>query len=143
MRLGSMVWLMRIRFYEESTEEYIFDGSNACLTGMGIGLLASAAIAMSQSMSDIPLAGAEAVRTAFRLGVLVDEVSQNLEPREEGSSPDTWAIVVTGVNESGVQKELDTIQSKIVSRLVQQTLSSKADGSSRPFLNPARSSLVR
>lgn len=109
---------MRIRFYEESTEEYIFDGSNACLTGMGIGLLASSAIAMSQSMSDIPLAGAEAVRVAFRLGVLVDEVSQNLEPREEGSSPDTWAIVVTGVNEAGVQKELDTIQSKTVSSRV-------------------------
>lgn len=120
MRPDWMVWLMRIRFYEESTEEYIFDGSNACLTGMGIGLLASAAIAMSQSMSDIPLAGAEAVRTAFRLGVLVDEVSQNLEPREEGSSPDTWAIVVTGVNEAGVQKELDTIQSKTARPLVQR-----------------------
>ncbi|KAI4146620.1 MAG: hypothetical protein L6R39_003393 [Caloplaca ligustica] len=101
-----------VGFYEESTEEYIFDASNACLTGMGIGLLASSAISMSQSMSDIPLAGAEAVRIAFRLGVLVDEVSQNLEPREEGTSPDTWAIVVTGVTESGVQKELNTIQSK-------------------------------
>ena len=104
-----------LSFYEESNEEYIFDASNSCLTGMGIGLLASSAIAMSQSMSDIPLAGAEAVRIAFRLGVLVDEVSQNLEPREEGSSPDTWAIVVTGVTESGVQKELDAIQTKIVS----------------------------
>lgn len=82
---------------------------------MGIGLLAASAIAISQSMSDIPFSGAEAVRVAFRLGVLVDEVSQNLEPREEGSSPDTWAIVVTGVTESGVQKELDTIQSKVVS----------------------------
>lgn len=102
-------------FYEESNEEYIFDASNSCLTGVGIGLLASSAIAMSQSMSDIPVAGAEAVRIAFRLGVLVDEVSQNLEPREEGSSPDTWAIVVTGVTEPGVQKELDTIQSKVVS----------------------------
>ncbi|KAI4215145.1 MAG: hypothetical protein LQ351_002460 [Letrouitia transgressa] len=101
-----------IGYYEESTDEYIFDASNACLTGMGIGLLASAAIAMSQSISDIPLAGAEVVRIAFRLGVVVDEVSQNLEPREEGTSPDTWAIVVTGVNEEGVQKELDTIQSK-------------------------------
>ena len=104
-----------IRYHEKSTEEYIFDGSNACLTGMGIGLLAASAIAISQSMSDIPLAGAEAVRTAFRLGVLVDEVSQNLEPREEGNSPDTWAIVVTGVTEASVQKELDSIQSKIVS----------------------------
>ncbi|KAL8989971.1 MAG: hypothetical protein Q9177_001265 [Variospora cf. flavescens] len=103
-----------VGFYEESAEEYVFDASNACLTGMGIGLLASSAIAMSQSMSDIPLAGAEAVRIAFRLGVLVDEVSQNLEPREEGSSPDTWAIVVTGVTESGVQQELDTIQSRTI-----------------------------
>ncbi|KAL8743164.1 MAG: hypothetical protein Q9190_004459 [Brigantiaea leucoxantha] len=101
-----------IGFYEESTDEYVFDASNACLTGMGIGLLATAAVSMSQSISDIPLAGAEVVRIAFRLGVVVDEVSQNLEPREEGTSPDTWAIVVTGVTAEGVQKELDTIQTK-------------------------------
>ena len=82
---------------------------------MGIGLLATAAVSMSQSISDIPLAGAEVVRIAFRLGVVVDEVSQNLEPREEGTSPDTWAIVVTGVTAEGVQKELDTIQTKTVS----------------------------
>ncbi|KAL8872794.1 MAG: hypothetical protein Q9174_001638 [Haloplaca sp. 1 TL-2023] len=115
---GSLLCVLEIAtfvgYYEKSTEEYIFDGSNACLTGMGIGLLAASAIAISQSMSDIPLAGAEAVRTAFRLGVLVDEISQNLEPREEGSSPDTWAIVVTGVTEASVQKELDNIQSRIV-----------------------------
>ncbi|KAL8708708.1 MAG: hypothetical protein Q9220_006433 [cf. Caloplaca sp. 1 TL-2023] len=102
-----------IGYYERLQGEYIFDGSNACLTGMGIGLLAASAISISQSISDIPLAGAQAVRIAFRLGVLVDEVSQNLEPREEGTSPDTWAIVITGVTESSVQGELDSIQSAV------------------------------
>ena len=42
---------------------------------MGIGLLATAAVSLSRSLADIPLAGAEVIRVAFRLGVLVDEVS--------------------------------------------------------------------
>jgi monodictyphenone polyketide synthase len=85
------------------------------LTGLGIGLLASAAVSLSPSLTDIPFSGAEVVRVAFRLGVLVDEVSQNLEPRDPTGPPNTWACVVPDVRPADVQKELDTIQTKEVS----------------------------
>lgn len=65
----------------------------------------------------MPLAGAEVVRIAFRLGVLVNEVSQNLQPRQvstEGGSGDSWAYVVPGVAINEVQNELDLIQTAVV-----------------------------
>jgi hypothetical protein len=85
------------------------------LTGLGIGLLASAAVSLSPSLTDIPFSGAEVVRVAFRLGVLVDEVSQNLEPRDLNGPPNTWAYVVADVRAEDVQKELDAIQRTEVS----------------------------
>lgn len=77
--------------------------------------MASAAVSLSPTLADIPLAGAEVVRVAFRLGILVDEVSQNLEPRDLTSSPDTWACVVPEVAADDVQKELDAIHTRDVS----------------------------
>ncbi|KAI9819844.1 MAG: Type I Iterative PKS [Pycnora praestabilis] len=100
----------RVEYFEECPNEYTFEASNSCVMGMGMGLLASTAISLSPNLPDIPLAGAEVVRIAFRLGILVDEISQNLEPREEGSTPGTWAYVITEVTEALVQKELDALQ---------------------------------
>ena len=59
----------------------------------------------------MPLAGAEVVRLAFRLGVLVDEVSQNLQSRQtlEAGPGDSWAYVVPDVTADEVQRELDAI----------------------------------
>jgi monodictyphenone polyketide synthase len=72
-------------------------------------------VSLSPSLADIPLAGAEVVRVAFRLGVLVDEVSQNLEPRGLSGSPDTWASVVPNVEAGDVQAVLDAIHAREVS----------------------------
>ncbi len=77
--------------------------------------MASAAVSLSPTLADIPLAGAEVVRVAFRLGVLVDEISQNLEPRDLTGSPDSWACVVPDVAADDVQKELDAIHNREVS----------------------------
>lgn len=88
---------------------------NTYLTGLGIGLLATAAVSVSPTLEDLPFAGAEAVRIAFRLGVLVQEMSQNLEPRDESGSPDPWASVVVGVKTEEVQAELDAIHAREVS----------------------------
>lgn len=59
------------------------------------------------------------VRVAFRLGILVDEVSQNLQPRDATgiASPDSWAYVLPDVAPEAVQKELDAIYAREVSRL--------------------------
>ena len=79
-----------------------------------MGLLASTAVSLSPTLADLPLAGAEVVRIAFRLGVQVEEVSQNLEPREDSGKPDTWACVMTGVGPEEVQKELNAIHTREV-----------------------------
>lgn len=53
------------------------------------------------------------VTIAFRLGVVVDRVSQNLQPRlaKADSGPgDSWAYVIPDVSPEEIQKELDTIQ---------------------------------
>ncbi|ESZ98980.1 putative polyketide synthase [Sclerotinia borealis F-4128] len=82
-----------------------------CLAGLGTGLISTAAFSLSPTLANLPLAGAQAIRVAFRLGVLVTEVSQNLQPRQvsDGSTKDSWAYVVPNVAASEVQKELDAI----------------------------------
>ena len=62
------------------------------------------------------MTGAQVIRQAFRLGVLVDEVSQTLQPRDlmDNGNPDTWAYVLPDVSATEVQQELDLIQEKAV-----------------------------
>ena len=83
-------------------------------------MLATAAVSLSRTLADIPVAGAEVVRVAFRLGVLVDEVSRNLEPRDllGTESPDSWAYVLPDVKPEEIQKELDTFHAKEVSHFI-------------------------
>lgn len=87
-----------------------FEGQS--LTGLGIGLLASTAISLSPSLSDLPLAGADAIRVALRLGFLVSRISEGLESRDLSQSPDTWAYVVHGVDHTTAQKELDSFHAR-------------------------------
>jgi hypothetical protein len=104
-------------YHENFHDKYDFDTENMSVTGLGIGLLASAAVSISPTLTDIPFAGAEVVRIAFRLGVHVDEVSQNLEARDLTGPPKTWAYVVPHATVEDVQNELDTIQTTEVSLL--------------------------
>ncbi|KAH8701023.1 putative polyketide synthase [Talaromyces proteolyticus] len=96
----------------ESFPEEFGDTTNACLAGLGIGLLASTAISLSSTLVDFPLAGADVVRLAFRLGIHVLAVSENLEARDLSETPDTWAYVVHNVNPDDAQKELDFMYSR-------------------------------
>lgn len=80
---------------------------------MGIGLLSATAVSMSSTLAHLPAAGAEVVRCAFRLGILVDSVSQNLEARSLEGSRSSWAYVVTDLSEAEVQKELDSLNREI------------------------------
>lgn len=104
----------RFRYYEINPKHYDADSATRYLAGLGIGLLATAAVSLSGNIVDLPRAGAEVVRIAFRLGVLVSEVSQNLQPRDPGAAaaPDTWAYVVANVAVETVQRELDAIHAK-------------------------------
>jgi hypothetical protein len=99
------------RYYENSTENtFNFHQTDGCLTGLGIGILSTAAVSLSPTLADIPLAGAEVIRLAFRLGILVDEVSRNLQSRPlDGGHGDSWAYVVHDAVVEEVQKELNAI----------------------------------
>ena len=68
-------------------------------------------------MSDLPVAGSEALRIAFRLGLVVNEVSQNLQPSNDAQTGNSWAYVVPGVAHEEVQNELDAIQEVEVRRI--------------------------
>ena len=105
------------RYYEDAPDAFDFDVVRTSLAGLGIGLLATAAVSLAPTVADLPLTGAQVVRQAFRLGILVDEISQNLEPRDptETGTPDTWAYVLPEVAVDEVQHELDLIHAKEVS----------------------------
>ncbi|KAK6222859.1 Type I Iterative PKS [Pestalotiopsis sp. IQ-011] len=98
-----------IGHFEENGKKFQFDPETTCVSGLGIGLLASTAVSIAPTLADIPSVGAEVLRIAFRLGVHVDEVSHNLEPRDPTGSPDSWACVISDVTPADVQRELDTI----------------------------------
>ncbi|KAG6001227.1 Type I Iterative PKS [Claviceps maximensis] len=90
-------------------EEYI----NTSLAGLGIGLLSSIAVSLSPTLSHLPLAGADAVRIAFRLGIHVVGISQILEARDPSSEkPASWAYVVQNVDAISAQEELDAVFDK-------------------------------
>ncbi|KAF4536149.1 Beta-ketoacyl synthase [Lasiodiplodia theobromae] len=101
-----------IRYYENSPNEFDLHSGHTYLAGLGIGLLATAAVSLAHTLAELPLVGAEVVRVAFRLGVVVHEVSQNLEPRDLSGSLDAWASVVPGVKAEDVQAELDAVQAR-------------------------------
>ncbi|EED18910.1 polyketide synthase, putative [Talaromyces stipitatus ATCC 10500] len=98
--------------YAESYPEELCDLSNTYLAGLGIGLLASTAVSLSSTLATLPLAGADAVRLAFRLGIHVQGVSENLEARDLSEKPDTWAYVVHNVDSEAAQKELNVMHSR-------------------------------
>ncbi|KAK8091576.1 hypothetical protein PG997_001937 [Apiospora hydei] len=120
INLSSWKWMdtdrgvCNARYYEDHPDQYDFSTANASLAGLGLGLLNTAAVSLSPHISDLPLAGAEVARLAFRLGVLVDRVSQNLEPRDPTSPPGSWAAVVPDVVTEEVQEELDMMHAKEV-----------------------------
>ena len=79
--------------------------------------MAGAAVSLSTSLADLAHTGAESIRTAFRLGVYVDEISRKLESREVGANLDSWAYVVAEKSQEEVQQELDRFNTETVPQL--------------------------
>jgi len=135
------------RYYEGNSEaEFDLHTADGYLAGLGTGLLATAAVSLSSTVADLPLAGAEVVRVAFRLGVLVYEVSQNLQPCQpstEAGPGESWAYVVPDVAADEVQKELDAIHSVEVGdcpRLRVLEIRTDVEYHPRKYPSPAKSS---
>lgn len=71
-------------------------------------------MSIADNLSDLAVVGAEAVRQAFRLGVTVAQVSQNLFAADTSSPADSWAYVLAEVSAATVQEELDAVQKERV-----------------------------
>ncbi|KAI1734862.1 putative polyketide synthase [Xylaria scruposa] len=99
-----------IGYYENNPSEFNHQPATTCLTGLGVGLLVSAAVSLAADLADLSTTGAEVVRLAFRLGVHVDQTSENLEPRSPSSIPESWACVISDVTQTEVQDQLDAVQ---------------------------------
>lgn len=67
-------------------------------------------MSIADNLSDLAVVGAEAVRQAFRLGVTVAQVSQDLFAADLSSPADSWAYVLAEVSAATVQEELDAVQ---------------------------------
>lgn len=95
-----------------SNPEQLQELEGKSLVGLGVGLLSATAVSLSSTFSDLPLAGADTVRVAFRIGVLVFGVSESIETRDTSQQPDPWAYVVHHVDATDAQNELDNFNSK-------------------------------
>lgn len=102
-------------YHEQGPGQFQFSKSTTCFTGIGIGLLGAAAVSSSPTLADLPKLGSEAVRIAWRMGVLVNDISQGIECQEVGTEPESWAAVVMSLDEDTVRKELDDFNTSTVS----------------------------
>lgn len=75
--------------------------------GLGIGLLAAAAIALSPSVPSLIPLGVEVVLIAFRTGLHVGTVANRLELQRDGSR---WSFNLDGTTNAEAQGVLDTIR---------------------------------
>ena len=82
---------------------------NTHLTALGVGLLSATAVSLSDEIADLPFYGAEAIRVAFRMGVHVHYVSQQLEACDLTDAPDTWAYVLHNLDAGHAQQELEAL----------------------------------
>lgn len=95
--------------YIENDPAKMTDIATASLAGLGVGLLTACAVSSASTIADLPNTGANAVRTAFRLGVHVYGVSQTLEAREPGARPETWAYVINSITPAEAQEQLNAV----------------------------------
>lgn len=97
---------LRVRHYEAEERAWDLSQHHTTLTGLSIGLLAAAGVALSTNLAEVVQNGAECVRVSFRLGVYVHAISRKLESPQPDGSLLSWAHVVTGETQSDIQEEL-------------------------------------
>lgn len=101
-----------VNSYVERNDASLRNFANTHLSALGVGLLTSTAVALSSNVADLPVAGADAARLAFRLGIHVRGVSEILEPRDLSERPASWAYVVHNVDPAVAEQELDAYNSR-------------------------------
>lgn len=87
--------------------------SKTRIVGSCTGLLAAAAVSSSQNLVELLPAAVEAVRIAFRIGVFVTEVRDEIEQRTENAP--SWSAVISGIQESDANSILSKFHDENVS----------------------------
>ncbi|PHH90411.1 hypothetical protein CDD83_3785 [Cordyceps sp. RAO-2017] len=122
---------------EEVDFDLVRPGQTVVLTGLGVGLFAAAAVALSGSVADVVAAGAESVRLAFRLGISVDDVSRKVEAPEPDGTPLSWVSVVTGMRQEAVEEAARSFNAENGSPELAKVFVSAADRASVSVSGPA------
>jgi hypothetical protein len=90
------------------------------VTGLGLGFLAATAVIASPSLSDFPHVAADVIRVAMRVGLVVYQTSQDLDPRSLDAPLRSWTTLVKGLGEEAVQRELEHFNESTVSVLLNE-----------------------
>lgn len=97
-------------WYEKHAGEKYPDSSSTILIGLCVGQLSATAVSLTKSLVELIPFAVEAVRIAFRVGTVVTNVKNELEP---GHEDQTWAM---SREKSSVDEEvLRRIQEELVS----------------------------
>lgn len=87
------------------------------LLGVGVGLLAAAAVSAAPSLPDLVELTLRAIRVAFRLGLYVNQVSSQFEPEGNALARDSWSFAVSDMTVEEIQHEIDRYNTETVSSL--------------------------
>ncbi|KAK5673788.1 hypothetical protein LTR17_027865, partial [Elasticomyces elasticus] len=121
---------MLIGHYEANGLDLDIIERRATLAGLSIGLFSAAAVASAKSLADLAVSGAQAMKTAFRLGFYVQGFSRSLEAPCSDGPLQSWAHVVTGMTQPQVQDEVDRYNKEVENPELLKVFISAADKNS-------------
>ena len=98
------------RHYELSPATYDYYRADACLLGLGVGVLVAAAASLSPCLAELSARGVEVVRITFRCALLVDRIARTLDTFDQESTAKNWIYVLLNENEQRVRDELENAQ---------------------------------
>ncbi|CAG8377311.1 unnamed protein product [Penicillium salamii] len=96
-----------IGFHESNGLPYRPSATSMTLLGVGVGLLAAAAVSAAPSLPDLVELTLRAIRVAFRLGLYVNQVSSQFEPEGNALARDSWSFAVSDMTVEEIQHEID------------------------------------
>ena len=103
------------RHYELSPSTYDLYRADACLMGLGVGVLVAAAVSLSPTIGDLSARGVEVVRVTFRCAFCVDRIARTLDTFDPDSKSKNWIYVLLNESEQQVRDELEAAQLSHVS----------------------------
>lgn len=120
-----------ISMAEESPELFSTD---RCSIGMCTGLLAASAVStFSSPITFIPLA-VETVRIAFRVGLQVDSMADQL--RTQGSEKEVWSVIVAGITETEAKSIIENFHQTSTTSTANQAYISAMSASTTTISGP-------